>query len=138
MVPANMRRGIRIGCALALALSLPGGAGAADWASELPSAQVVRGTVKGADAGPRLEASFATLCDYVGVRNGGAKVMPARASALLVEYKCHRVSTAAARYFDSAAFRRELLTRFISPASFEIYAASSPIMRGRPPRTDRE
>ena len=99
--------------------------------------------MKGADARARLEATFATLCDYVETRNGRSKVMPPRAHALFLEYKCqdrrlHPVSAQANRYFDSAAFRREMLTNFISTASFEIYAARSETMRNLRPRTDRE
>ena len=103
----------------------------------------MRRTVKGTDARARLEATFATLCDYVEMRNGGSKVMPPRARVPFLEYKCqdrriHPVSVEAKRYFDSAAFRRETLTNFISTASFEIYAARSETMRHARPRTDRE
>jgi hypothetical protein len=144
-----MRRSARLGCALACVLlqETAGHAAALDprdgWVSELPAAASVRRTVKGADAGPRLEAAFATLCDYVDVRNGGSNPMPRRVHALRVEYRCqnlrvHPVSIKAGRYFDSPAFRRELLTSFISTASFDLYAAQSPTMRNMKPRIDRE
>ena len=103
----------------------------------------MRRTVKGADAPARLEAAFATLCDYVETRNDRSKVMPARARAHYLEYKCqdrrlHPLSVEANRYFDSAPFRRETLMNFISMASFEFYAARSETMRNARPRTDRE
>jgi hypothetical protein len=131
------------GLAVALLLSATGRATALEWADELPSSSAVRRAVSGADARARLEAAFATLCDYVETRNAPSKILPARARALSVEYGCRQrrsrpISIEASRLFQSAAFRRELLTTFISPASFEIYAARSETMRNQRPRSDRE
>jgi hypothetical protein len=143
MVSPGMRRSVRFGGLLVFAVLQASAGRAADWAGELPAAPVVRRTVKGADAPARLEAAFATLCDYVETRNGKSNAMPARARALFADYRCrarraHPQSPEVARHFESAAFRRELLTTFISIDSFEIYAARSPTMRNVHPRTDRE
>jgi hypothetical protein len=101
--------------------------------------QVTTGSTD-ADTAARKEAAFATWCDYVETRNGGMfNVMAPPVRDRFTEYtreesKTHpslprSVSREASVYFDSLPFREQTLTKFVSQAAFNYYAATSSSVR---------
>jgi len=109
------------------------------WEAELPSVAKVKQAITGtdtADTAARQEAAFATLADYVESRNGGImQSMSPSLGARFREYSTEQnrthphfariVSAPAGKYFATVAFRRDTITKLISPAAFAAYEASS-------------